>query len=103
MAEVDRKQPALIGGLIVGVLSVLPLIDAGNFCCCLWALVGGVVAAKLLIDRSPQPVKSGDGAMVGLLAGAIGGAIHIIIGVPLNALTQPLRLRLLESVSNSMS
>jgi uncharacterized membrane protein YeaQ/YmgE (transglycosylase-associated protein family) len=102
MEAVDRKQPAIIGGVIVGLLSSIPLISLGNVCCCLWAIVGGVVAAKLLIDRSPQPVKSADGAMIGLMAGAIGGAIYLIISVPLNALMSNLTLGVMESLSHNM-
>ena len=32
----------------MGVLSALPIISAGNACCCLWVVSGGVVAAYLL-------------------------------------------------------
>ena len=53
MPEPDRNQPALIGGLIAGLLSVLPVVQAANMCCCLWAWVGGATTAKLYIDRSP--------------------------------------------------
>ena len=92
MGGADRKQPALIGGVIVGVLSIIPFLD-NVFCCCLWALLGGIVAAKVLVDRSPRPVLPADGAMVGLLAGAVGGAIHLLIGPFLGVLERPLRPR----------
>lgn len=103
MEEVDRKQPAIVGGVIVGVLSVIPLVNIGNACCCLYALIGGAVAAKLLIDRSPQPVKAGDGAMIGLMAGAIGGVIYVVIGLPLGLLANNLTIGILESLSNSVN
>jgi len=86
MAGADRKKPALIGGLIVGVLSLLPYIKAGNYCFCLWALVGGAVAAKLLIDRSPEPLTAAEGATIGLMAGLIGGGMYLLIDAPLTAL-----------------
>jgi hypothetical protein len=98
MADVDRKQAAIIGGLIVGVLSVTPIISAANFCCCLWAIVGGLVAAKLLINRSPQPVTAGEGAMIGLMAGLGGGGIYFFIGLPLSAATSGLTLRIFEGL-----
>jgi hypothetical protein len=103
MAVVDRKQPAIVGGVIVGLLSVIPFVSAGNFCCCLWALLGGIVAAKMLIDRSPEPVKAGDGAMIGLLAGLIGGAIYLIIGIPLSAAMSPFILRFFENFANNVN
>ena len=40
-------QPALVGGLVMGVLTALPIISAGNLCCCLWVLSGGAVAAYM--------------------------------------------------------
>jgi hypothetical protein len=41
----ERLQPALWGGVFIGVLSALPLVNLGNCCCCLWVLVGGGLAA----------------------------------------------------------
>ena len=49
----DRIQPALWGGLFIGVLSALPLVNAGNCCCCLWVVCGGVLAAYLRQQNSP--------------------------------------------------
>lgn len=81
-APVSKMQSALIGGLVMGVLSAgtflipVPLV---NWCCCLWGILGGVLAVFLYIKRSPTPVKTGDGALLGLLAGGIGALIFIII------------------------
>jgi hypothetical protein len=83
----SKVTPALIGGLILGLLSAIPIINLGNVCCCLWILVGGAIAAKMLINRSPvYPVQSGDGAVVGLLAGAVGSVVLLVIGVPFQLL-----------------
>ena len=77
-----KLQPALIGGAILGVLSSIPIVSA---CCCLWVLMGGALAARILIKRSPVlPVTTGEGAVVGALAGVIGSAITLVITVPLN-------------------
>lgn len=76
----NKLKPALLGGLIVGVLSAIPFI---NYCCCIWSIGGGALAAYLYIKSSPVPVGTGDGAMVGGLAGVIGGIIYIIIGLPI--------------------
>jgi hypothetical protein len=77
MSELDWKWPALIGGLIAGLLSAIPGINIVNCCFCGWALIGGAIAVKLLIDRTHRPVKFGDGATVGSMAGLIGAGIHI--------------------------
>lgn len=79
VSGLDYKKPALIGGALVGVLSCIPLVEALNTCLCLWAWVGGGLAAKMLIDRSPTPLTSREGARVGLFAGLLGGGFHFVI------------------------
>ena len=51
----------------MGVLSALPIIAAGNLCCCLWVVSGGAIAAYLLQQSQATPIEPGDGALVGLL------------------------------------
>lgn len=83
----SKLQPALLGGLVLGLGSVIPGLSYGNLCCCGWALVAGALAANLLIRRSPVfPIKSGDGAAAGALAGVAGSFINLVIGVPLTLL-----------------
>jgi len=85
----DKTKPALVGGLILGVLSIIPIVQFGNCFCCLWVLLGSAIAAKMLIDRSPDmPVTIGDGAVVGAMAGSVGALIYLVIGVPLGLLLQ---------------
>lgn len=76
----NKLKPALLGGLVVGLLSAIPFI---NYCCCIWGIGGGVLAAYLYIKSSPTPVSTGDGAMVGGLAGVVGGIIYLVIGLPI--------------------
>lgn len=76
----DKLKPAIIGGVILGVLSAIPAV---NTCCCIWALVGGLVAANMYIKSSPNPVTPADGAIVGAIAGAVGAVLIIVVGIPL--------------------
>ncbi len=76
----NKLKPALLGGLVVGLLSAIPFI---NYCCCIWGIGGGVLAAYLYVKSSPTPVSMGDGAMVGGLAGVVGGIIYLVIGLPI--------------------
>jgi hypothetical protein len=76
----NKLKPALLGGLIVGVLSAIPFI---NYCCCIWSIGGGALAAYLYIKSSPTPVAMGEGAMVGGLAGVVGAVIYLILGLPI--------------------
>jgi hypothetical protein len=76
----NKLKPALLGGLIVGLLSAIPFI---NYCCCIWAIGGGAVGGLLYIRGSAMPVPTGDGAIVGALAGVVGALIYLIIGLPI--------------------
>jgi hypothetical protein len=84
MTEVDYKKPALVGGLIAGIFPLIPFV---NLCLCLWPLFGGTLAAKMLIDRSPQPLTSGDGAKVGWFAGLVGAIVCFLIQTPILTFT----------------
>ena len=94
-------KPALMGGLVLGVLSALPLVSLGNCCCCAWLVTGGVVAAYLLQSNTPQPIALGDGALVGLLAGLFGAVVNLIVSVPMNILTGPFQQRLFQRIAES--
>jgi hypothetical protein len=91
-------QPALIGGLVVGVLSALPLVSAGNFCCCLWIVSGGAVAAYVFQANSQEPIKPADGAVAGLLAGLVGAFVHLILSVPIDLLMAPFEQSMAQRV-----
>lgn len=79
----NKLKSAALGGLITGILSLIPFIST---CCCIWAILGGGVAAFLYVRGSSTPVSTGDGAMIGALAGLIGGLIYLIIGLPMTLL-----------------
>src|SRR5215216_5850482 len=76
-----KMLPALMGGLFIGVLSYLPYIRGGNYCCCLWVLSGGALAAWLMQQNTPRPVTAGEGALVGLFSGLVGTLVWIVIAI----------------------
>jgi hypothetical protein len=80
----------------MGVLSALPFVSAGNACCCLWVVAGGVVAAYMLQQNEAAPITPGDGALVGLLAGLLGAAIQVVISIPINFLAGPMERAMVE-------
>ena len=76
----NKFKPALLGGLVVGLLSSIPLI---NYCCCIWAIGGGGLATYLYLKSSPTPIATGDGAVLGALAGVVGAVLYLVIGLPI--------------------
>jgi hypothetical protein len=77
-------KPALIAGVLIGVLSALPVVGALNCLCCAWVIAGGVLAAYLHVQASPITVTLGRGVVLGLLAGAIGAVVDTLFSIPLH-------------------
>jgi hypothetical protein len=97
----SKFQPALLGGIVLGVLSVLPLVNLGNACCCLWVVAGGATAAYLLQKNQAAPIGIGDGAAVGLLAGVIGAVVWQVLQVPVSLAMGPLVTGFADRVLNA--
>ena len=91
----NKVKPALMGGVLLGLLSSIPIVAFANLCCCLWAILGGLLASYLYIKKSPTPVTAADGAVLGVMAGLIGGLISIVLGIPINLLVGRPMARLL--------
>lgn len=71
----SKHQPALLGGLLIGVLSTLPVVSSFNLCCCLWVVCGGLLVVYLQQQNTPEPVETADAVLGGLIAGVIGAVI----------------------------
>ena len=89
-------QPALVGGVVLGVLSALPVVAAGNLCCCLWVVSGGLVASYIFQQNHSGPITPGDGALVGLLAGLVGACVQTIVSIPVEILVAPMERAMLQ-------
>ncbi|MFM8533151.1 MAG: hypothetical protein ACKOEC_06105 [Acidimicrobiia bacterium] len=90
-----KLQPALLGGVVIGVLSALPVISIAN-CCCAWILFGGALASYLMQADHPEPIHIGDGAIVGLMAGPTGAFVWLILSSPINMAMAPVQSRLVQ-------
>jgi hypothetical protein len=90
-----KLQPALLGGLAMGVLSALPIISVAN-CCCLWILFGGGLASYLMQQNHPEPITAGDGAIAGLLAGVIGAVVWSALSIPIGMMMGPFQAAFFE-------
>jgi hypothetical protein len=87
MKEDSMLKPALIGGVLLGILSALPLITYFNCVCCAWVLLGSIVAAHLYVKDSSVPVTLGRGVALGLLTGLIGTIVCALFSIPLFLMT----------------
>lgn len=96
----NRLQAAALGGLFMGVLSALPMINFGN-CCCLWVVGGGLIAAYLVQNSTPTAITAGDGALAGLMAGIIGAVVCTLVSIPISMITGPMMARMARRVIES--
>ncbi len=73
---------AAIAGVAIGLLSGLPLIGAVNCLLCAWVWGGGIFAIWLYKRQSgATSVETGQGAMIGGVAGVVGGLISGLLGM----------------------
>jgi hypothetical protein len=98
----NKLKPGLIGGVVLGLLSVIPFVSAANICCCLWAIVGGLLATYLYVKSSPTAATAADGAVVGVIAGIVGAVIHAVIGIPVALAMGPTMRNLMVSLVERM-
>ena len=78
----SKLEPAFYGGLLLGIASGVPGINLLNCFCCLWVIVGGVLAAYIYQRRCAAPAGFDDAALLGILTGAIGAAVANVVEIP---------------------
>ena len=86
----DFIQPAVAGGMFLGILSSLPFIGLANCLCCMWVLLGGGIAAVLLTKQRPSGITYGDAAFVGVLSGLFGSIVGTVVHIPMNIISNRL-------------
>ncbi len=91
-ASPSKLQPALIGGVALGVASAIPFLNCLNCACCALAIGGGFLASALYFkDAVPAPQPPyGDGAVLGAMAGVIGAFTASIVSIPFQLLSSSL-------------
>ena len=80
----------------MGVLTGLPIVSAGNLCCCMWVIGGGLIAAYVLQQNEAVPITAGDGATAGLLAGIVGAFVYLIISIPISVFVAPMEREIVQ-------
>jgi len=91
----DLLKPAFLGGIALGVLSALPLV---NCCCLLWLGGGGMLAVYMLRQEFWGEITPALGAKVGFLAGMIGALFWQILELPISYITSPQRIQQIQDL-----
>ena len=84
-----KLQPAFFGGLFIGVLSALPIINIGNCCCCLWVIGGGVLAAYLMQQNYPYPSPSPTARWSGCWRASSAACSAPLLSIPMDMMMGP--------------
>ncbi len=76
-----RWKAILIGGLITGLGPFVPVL---NLACCLFPLVGGLVAVSIYRGSHPSAaLTNNDGVVLGALSGLAGAILFGVLLIPL--------------------
>lgn len=81
----DKQRAIVVGAVVTGILSssYLALI---NVLCCLGVMIGAVVTAQQYAATTAGAVETGDGALLGAGAGALGAVVSQLLDFVLNPL-----------------
>ncbi|MBW9219956.1 hypothetical protein KKP89_00745 [Methanothermococcus sp. SCGC AD-155-N22] len=79
----EMIKPILIGGVIGGVLSSIPIISCLNCCCLLYILSGAITAYLMSKEFDPSDTEY---LVAGALSGGIAGVINWLLGMLINIL-----------------
>jgi hypothetical protein len=84
-----KLMPALYGGVIMGVISGIPILSIVNCFCCAGIMLGGFMAVffyKKELNASSPPLTNGDGLALGALAGLAGAVVTVILSAAFHLL-----------------
>jgi hypothetical protein len=79
----DKFIPALYGGIIMGVLSAVPILNFVNCLCCAGTMLGGFMAVyfyKKQLTAEMDAMTNSDGLGLGAFAGLFGAIASTILG-----------------------
>ena len=88
----SKQRAAILGGLIIGVISGIPGLNLINCCCCAGIMLGGAISVYLyqqeFITEMP-PIESSDALILGIVAGIIGALITTALSTTLTFILGP--------------
>ena len=90
----SRTQSILIGGLVVGALST-SVIGIINLLCCAGVIIGAMVGVWHYTETNRLTIESGQGALIGAMAGVVGAILAglfnqllVVLGLDIGGNTQ---------------
>jgi len=79
--QAPLMRPALLAGIVLAVLSALPVVSC---CCLIWLVGGGVLAVYFLRNEMAGEISPGLGARLGLLTALFGAVFWQLLDLPMS-------------------
>ncbi|MBN2413895.1 hypothetical protein JXQ31_19635 [candidate division KSB1 bacterium] len=86
----SKLKPAVWGGLFIGVITGVPILNLINCFCCVGVIGGGILSVYLYRNslKEDQIMSMSDGVAIGLLAGVLGAFSGAILNGIFGAMTR---------------
>ena len=101
MEKPNKLRAALLGGLIIGVISGVPGLNLINCCCCAGILFGGVMSVYIYKKEfTPEmpPLESSDALIVGVIAGIAGALTATILSAVITLIIGPVETKMMRDI-----
>jgi len=102
MTEIaELLKPAVMVGILIGIISEIPFLNLLNCLCCLWIIIAGVISVYLL-KKDIKTVDLRDGALVGALTGVVIAVVGTFVGIIVSLLFTQIMMDLVMNMYRSM-
>ena len=95
-----KLRSAVIGGLLIGMISGIPGLSLLNCCCCAGILLGGALSVyfyKQEFTNEMPPMESSDALILGIVSGIIGALITTVLSASISLLIGPAESKMMSS------
>jgi hypothetical protein len=96
----SKLRSAVLGGLIIGAISVIPGLNLLNCCCCAGILLGGAMSVYLYrqeFTNEMPPMESSDALVLGIVAGIIGAIITTSLAAMITLVLGPVETEMMRN------
>ena len=101
MEKPSKQRAALLGGLVIGLVSGIPGLSLINCCCCAGILIGGALSVYLYKEEftaEMPPLESSDVLILSIIAGIIGALVATVVSGMVSILFGPVETEFFRKI-----